>query len=284
MPRRELKPTADAAVVPPEPAVPSEPAAPAGLEASYISDCGKVRPTNEDSVCVVIPDDPALLREKGALMAVADGMGGHEAGEIASRIAIDRVRAAYYTASAPPHEALPEAVRAANLAVLEHARRNPHLAGMGTTCTAVAVAGGAAWLAHVGDSRLYLVRGGAAYRMTQDHSAAMELVARGLLTLAEADHHEQRNVIVRAVGTHARVEVTTWKDPFPLRPGDWLVLSTDGMHETIRDEEIGEIAGRAADCADACQLLLRLALERDGSDNITVAVLRVPRRPEETAQ
>jgi protein phosphatase len=277
MPQRELKPTADAAVMP---------AGPAGLEpeASYISDRGKVRPTNEDSACAVIPDDPVLLREKGALMVVADGMGGHEGGEIASRITVDRVRAAYYTASAPPQEALPDAVRAANLAVLEHARQNPRLAGMGTTCTAVAVVDGAAWLAHVGDSRLYLVRGGAAYRMTQDHSAAMELVAQGLLTLAEADHHEQRNIIVRAVGTRERVEVTTWKDPFPLRPGDSLVLSTDGMHETIRDEEIGELAERAADCRDACQLLLRLALERDGSDNITVAVLRVPRRAEEAAQ
>jgi protein phosphatase len=275
MPQRELKPTADAVVVPPEPA---------GLEASYISDRGKVRLTNEDSVCVVIPDDPALLRQKGALMVVADGMGGHEGGEVASRIAVDRVRVAYYTGSAPPGEALPDAVRAANLAVLEHARQNPRLAGMGTTCTAVAVVGGAAWLAHVGDSRLYLVRGGTAYRMTQDHSAAMELVAQGLLTLAEADHHEQRNVIVRAVGTRERLEVTTWKDPFPLLPGDSLVLSTDGMHETLRDEEIGDIAGRTADCRDACQLLLRLALERDGSDNITVAVLRVPRRTEEAAQ
>ena len=275
MPQRELRPTADALAVPSQPV---------GLEASYISDRGKVRPTNEDSACAVIPDDPVLLREKGALMVVADGMGGHEGGEIASRITVDRVRAAYYTASAPPHEALPGAVRAANLAVLEHARQNPQLAGMGTTCTAVAVVDGAAWLAHVGDSRLYLVRGGAAYRMTQDHSAAMELVAQGLLTLAEADHHEQRNVILRAVGTRERVEVTTWKDPFPLRPGDSLVLSTDGLHETIRDEEIAEIAMRAADCRDACQLLLRLALERDGSDNITVAVLRVPRRTEEAAQ
>jgi protein phosphatase len=274
MPQRELKPTADAAVVPAEPS---------GPEASYISDRGKVRPTNEDSACAVIPDDPALLREKGALLVVADGMGGHEGGEVASRMTVDCVRVAYYTSSAPPQEALPGAVRAANLAVLEHALQNPHLAGMGTTCTAVAVVGGAAWLAHVGDSRLYLVRGGAAYRMTQDHSAAMELVAQGLLTLAEADHHEQRNVIVRAVGTRERLEVTTWKDPFPLRPGDSLVLSTDGLHETIRDEEIAEIAMRAADCRDACQLLLRLALDRDGSDNITVAVLRVPRRTEEAA-
>jgi protein phosphatase len=275
MPQRELRPTAEAVAVPSEPA---------GLEASYISDQGKVRPANEDSACAVIPDDPVLLREKGALMVVADGMGGYEGGEVASRITVDRVRAAYYTGSAPPCEALPDAVRAANLAVLEYARQNPRLAGMGTTCTAVAVVGGAAWLAHVGDSRLYLVRSGVAYRMTQDHSAAMELVAQGLLTLAEADHHEQRNVITRAVGTRERVEVTTWKDPFPLLPGDSLVLSTDGLHETIRDEEIGEIAGRAADCRDACRLLLRLALERDGSDNITVAVLRVPRPTEEAAQ
>jgi protein phosphatase len=165
-------------------------------------------------------------------------------------------------------------MRAANLEVLEYARRNPQLAGMGTTCVAAAICGGKAWVAHVGDSRLYLVRGGRAYRMTQDHSAAMELVTKGLLTLGQADHHEDRNVILRAVGTRPQVEISSWPEPFSLMLQDRLVLCSDGMYETVPDEELAEIcASRSA--AEACAMLVSVALERDGADNITVAVLRV---------
>jgi protein phosphatase len=255
--------------------------APLTLEASCRSDRGRVRPINEDSACVVIPDDPETLASKGVLMVVADGMGGHEGGEIASRIAVERVRATYYASSAQPDQALSEAFQRANQEILQHARRNPHLAGMGTTCTAVAVVQDAAWLAHVGDSRMYLVRGGGAYRMTQDHSATMELVKRGLLTLAEADRHEERNVILRAVGTRERLEVSAWEHPFPLQDGDRIVVCSDGMYETVPDQEIGEICGRAQSSSEACAALLDAALERDGTDNITVAVLRATQTIEE---
>jgi serine/threonine protein phosphatase PrpC len=146
---------------------------------------------------------------------------------------------------------------------------------MGTTCTAVALVNGSAWLAHVGDTRLYLIRDGSAYRMTQDHSATMDLVKRGLLTLSEADHHEERNVILRAVGTRDQLDAATWKDPFPVHPGDRLLICSDGFYEMVPDEEIGRICSAAPDSVQACEALLNTALERDGSDNITVAVLRV---------
>lgn len=245
------------------------------VEGACLSDRGKVRPLNEDSVSVVIPENPDLLRRMGVLGVVADGMGGHEGGELASRMTVDRVSQSYYDAAAPPNESLTGALRAANFEVLAHAREHPQLTGMGTTCTAVAVVDGAACLAHVGDSRLYLARSGDIWRMTQDHSAAMQLVAQGLLTLAEADHHEQRNVIVRAIGTRERVEIDGWKQPFPLIANDVLVLCTDGMYETVGDAEIAAACASSPDPQAVCRMLLTLALDRDGRDNISVAVLRV---------
>ena len=245
------------------------------MDASYLSDRGRVRPINEDSAGVVIPEDPGVLERKGILMVVADGMGGHEGGELASRMTVDLVCRAYYDADADPQTALTGALMQANRDVLRYARLNPQHAGMGTTCTAITVVNGGAWLAHVGDTRLYLVRGGSAYRMTQDHSATMDLVKQGLLTLAEADHHEERNVILRAVGTRERVEATTWKDPFPVQPGDRLLICSDGFYETVPDEEIGRICSTSGGSAQTCEALLNVALDRDGSDNITVAVLCV---------
>ena len=261
-----LRPTAEASTLAP---------VRLAFEASFRSDRGKVRPINEDSACVTVPDDPGVLGRKGVLMVVADGMGGHEGGEKASGMTVERVRAEYYASAAGPERALEGAMQAANREVLRYARENPGLAGMGTTCTAVAAADGAAWLGHVGDSRLYLVRGGAAYRMTQDHSATMEMVKQGLITLAEADRHEGRNVILKAVGTRESLEVSGWKDPFPLHAGDLLVLCTDGLYESIPDEDFARLCGGCAVSDEVCEALLGAALERDGSDNITVAALRV---------
>ncbi len=245
------------------------------VEASCRSDRGRIRPFNEDSVCVVTPENPEVLSAKGALVMVADGMGGHKGGGLASSMAVERVRTDYYLGDSNPGRALATAFESANREVFDYARRHPEMAGMGTTCTAAAVVNGFAWMAHVGDSRMYLVREGRAYRMTQDHSAIMELVNRGLLTLAEANRHEERNVILRALGTRERLEVATWRDPFPLRAGDRLMLCSDGLYETIPDDELGEICARQETSAQACDALLRTALERDGTDNITVAVLRV---------
>jgi protein phosphatase len=103
----------------------------------------------------------------------------------------------------------------------------------------------------------------------------MDLVKQGLLTLSEADHHEERNVILRAVGTRDHVEATTWKEPFPLQPGDRLLICSDGFYETVADDEIGRICSTSGRSAQTCEALLNVALERDGTDNLTVAVLSV---------
>ena len=167
-----------------------------------------------------------------------------------------------------------KAFQEANREIYHLSRRHSQLAGMGTTCTAVAVVNGMAYSAHIGDSRAYLVRADQIYRMTEDHSATMAMVKEGLLTMNQAREHEQRNVILRAMGTHEEVEVATWDAPFALRPGDRMVLCSDGLHDIVTDPEICAIAA-STEPQDACARFLKMALERMCTDNVTVAVLRV---------
>ncbi|MEW5983149.1 MAG: protein phosphatase 2C domain-containing protein [Acidobacteriota bacterium] len=238
------------------------------------SDVGCQRTVNEDCVRSVMPHDPGLRRRRGCLVVVADGMGGHAAGEVASRLAVDTIHHAYYGGPDSDLPTLADALHRANQAIYEHARTNARFSGMGTTCTALVLRGDAAECAHVGDTRLYLVRQSRIYRMTEDHSAVRSLVARGLLSAGDAAHHADRNVILRALGTHPTVEVTTWREPFPTRIGDCFVLSSDGLHDVVDDDEIREIVC-AGDGVSACERLVGLARSRGGPDNITVAIVRI---------
>jgi len=238
------------------------------------SDIGCQRTNNEDAARSVLPGDPEVRGRKGVLVIVADGMGGHSAGEVASRLAVDVVHRTYYDDGDAGEATLAEAVLRANEAIYEMAQRDRALAGMGTTCTALVIRGGEAECAHVGDTRLYLVRKDQIYRMTEDHSEVRSLVAQGLLSPEEAQHHAERNVILRALGTHPTVDVSTWGEPFPVRAGDRFVLSSDGLHDVVEDEEIKALAlgeqGQAA-----CDAMVELAKSRGGRDNITVALINV---------
>jgi protein phosphatase len=248
--------------------------APLAVSASSLTDVGAVRASNEDSIRVVVPEDLRELREKGVLAVVADGMGGHEGGEVASGMAVERVGDGYYRDRGDPQQALVRAFETANRDIYRHARKHSKLAGMGTTCTAVAVVNGLAYSAHVGDSRVYLIRGGQVYCMTEDHSATMEMVKQGMLTLAEARTHEERNVILRAMGTRPELQVALWTTPFPLRPDDRLLLCSDGLYEKVEDGELAEVAS-AMSPVEACRELIRLAIERVSTDNVSVAILQL---------
>jgi protein phosphatase len=142
---------------------------------------------------------------------------------------------------------------------------------MGTTCTALVLRNGSALSAHVGDSRLYLVRNGDIYLMTEDHSAVMEMVKQGWISLSDARHHPDKNVILRAMGSHPDVEVSTWQEPFPLKADDRFLLCSDGLYDLVEDEEIKQIV-LASDPQNACENLVALAKERGGHDNITVTI------------
>ena len=244
------------------------------------TDAGVVRSSNQDTVAFTIPDKPGVLQEKGFLAVVADGMGGHAGGEIASLIAADVVTKSYYAASGDPYDCLRQAFEAANQRIYEKARSNPQLVGMGTTCTAMAVVNGLGYCAYVGDSRTYLLRGGQMYCMTEDHSAPMELFHKGILSLAEARTHEDRNIILRALGTHPAVAPALWNAPVPLRDDDRLLLCSDGLYEKVDESELAIIAASHRHPSGACRELIRLAAERMSSDNVSVILLHLRRRPD----
>jgi protein phosphatase len=239
-----------------------------------LSDTGCVRAQNEDSARIVRAGAGAH-GDRGLLVIVADGMGGHEAGEVASQAAVEVIEQTYREASGTPGEALATAFEKAHQQILRLSSRNPAMAGMGTTCTALAIVGGRAWAAHVGDSRLYLARCGTVYQVTEDQTQCMEMVRQGLMSLEEAERHEDRNVLAHAMGTRPELAVLTWPEPMPVRAGDRFVLCSDGLHDLVSSEEILQVV-RDADPAESCDKLVRMARQRGGYDNITVAVAEIP--------
>lgn len=248
------------------------------IEASLTTDRGCVRAHNEDSGQIVRPHDRDALASRGVLALIADGMGGHSGGEIASRIATEVMTRRYYDVPGDPSAALAHAVRDANAEIFARASATPELDGMGTTCVALALCGDLAYAAHVGDSRLYLVRAGGIYQMTTDDSAVSEMVSRGLITREEARRHADKNVILKALGTHPDVEASVWAEPLPVRSGDVFILCSDGLSDLVEDAELADVLARAPAVEDGSQALVSLAKERGGFDNITAAVLRVSTR------
>lgn len=242
------------------------------VEAGIATDPGCVREINEDFLRIIRPTTPDEMARRGVLAVVCDGMGGHEAGEIASRLAVETIVKRFESEEGDPLVLLPKALQAANRAIFDSADHNRKLKGMGTTCTALVLRGGQAYSAHVGDSRLYLVRGGEIFLMTEDHSAVMELVRRGVISREEARHHPDKNVISRALGSHREVQVTGWPQPFAVHPGDAYLLCTDGLYDLVGDEALLATA-RDVHPQVACDRLITLARAAGGHDNISVAIL-----------
>lgn len=225
-----------------------------------LTDIGRVRAHNEDSVLAEPP-----------LFVVADGLGGHEAGEIASHIAVETLRDhAPRRADAP---ALARAVRAANKEVLRAAKEGVGRTGMGTTMTAAIVEGTHIALAHVGDSRAYLLTGGELRQLTNDHSMVADMMRRGQITEADARIHPNRSVITRALGTDADMVA----DPYEIeaRPGDRLLLCSDGLTGMLEDTRIAETLRAHRDPADAAAQLVSAANDAGGHDNISVVVVDI---------
>ncbi len=250
------------------------------LDAAWQSDAGCARENNEDNALYRDSLHQSKSETKGSLMIVADGVGGHSAGEEASRIAVETIcnrffdSQRFFESSEQINEALREAFAEANQAIFQTAQSRFDWQGMGTTATALVICGGQAFAAQVGDSRLYLVREGRIYQLSEDHSAVMEMVRMGVMTLAEAESHEDRNIILRALGTKPEVAVTVWEKPFPVRGGDSFVLCTDGLFDLVSDEEIKAIVTNETPAA-GCQKLIDLAKANGGYDNITVGIVRV---------
>src|SRR5712671_5710782 len=210
------------------------------LDPAQLTDVGRKREHNEDNMAYVIPKDPQVMAKKGALFIVADGMGGHAAGEVASEIAVDTVSNVYYQDDSDDAAvSLLHAIKRANALIHQRAAENMLRSGMGTTCVAAVLRGNMAYIANVGDSRAYLVHQSRIRQVSQDHSWVAEQVRAGLLTEEQARTHAQRNVITRSLGTQAEVDVDVFHEE--LHEGDSLVLCTDGLSGLVSDEELQRI-------------------------------------------
>ncbi len=246
------------------------------LEVGQRTDVGRKRTVNEDTLGLLLPPDAAVVEQLGALFVVADGMGGHAKGEVASTLAVDTVLSSYQRSEAPTlGERLVTALREANAAIWDEASRQVDHAGMGTTVVCGLVVGGELLVSNAGDSRAYLVRARRARQLTRDHSWVGEMVAAGKLTPDEARRHKMRNVITRCLGGRPDLEVPLYPRQ-QLAAGDMLVLCTDGLWGTMNDQEIADLATFNAPQV-AAERLVALANERGGPDNITVIIVRFER-------
>jgi PPM family protein phosphatase len=258
-----------------------------GIEVSSQSDVGCVRENNEDSFGYWEPEDDQQFLRKGRLAVVADGMGGYEGGQEASRLAVETLVAAYRDFRGDdPQAALVEALQAAHEQIRQYSFAHPELRGMGTTCTAAAIVRGAngtangdanydaLYYVHVGDTRLYLIRDGQITRVTRDHSYVERLVESGMISAEEAEHHPQRNILTAALGTNPDLIMDSPGRPEPLLPEDVLLICSDGLWGQVRDPEIRDAVEKKT-TEKACRELIKLARERGGPDNITVEILRL---------
>jgi len=248
-----------------------------GLEVVGRSEVGRVRLSNEDSYGFDL---------RQGVFVVCDGMGGHAAGEVASSIAVETVLS-YFRDQEPlaadaslidaplGAQLLSDAVNKANETILEYAEGHSSASGMGTTLVAARFAEGRFTIAHIGDSRIYLMRNGSLVQLTEDHSLVMEQVRRGIMTVEEAKKSTAQHIITRALGTEDNSPPDLAE--FPAEPGDTLLLTTDGVLRHIEDTKIHDILAAAPSLQAACDTLIDAAIAAGGEDNATCIIVRVKR-------
>ena len=249
------------------------------IEAFGMSDVGRKREKNEDSI---------LVDNDLSLFMVADGMGGHLGGEYASRITVQTVQEVFRKLEEDPEttlvadeegaatnigERLKYAVRVASMRVFDEASRNEKLSGMGTTAVGIAVGDGQAYIANVGDSRAYLVRGKEIAQLTEDHSLVSEQIKAGFITEEGARHHRLKNIITRSVGFQRDVDADILVRD--LEPGDLFLLCSDGLSNLVEDTKMLKIVLKNKDLNKSCQKLVEEANDKGGDDNISVVMVRV---------
>jgi len=246
------------------------------LEVGVLTDPGLVRENNEDAFGCCPPLAPEVLAQKGVLYVVADGMGGYQAGEVASEIAVREVLERYYAdSSLDITTALTNAFQGAHRAILQEAQRR-EAPRMGTTIVAAVVRDGQVVVANVGDSPAYLVRQVGLQSLYEEHSWVAMAVERGMIAPEKAREHPNRNVITRNLGMEGLLEVYV-SPPMPLQAGDLLLLGSDGLTNVVLPEEAGKIALAGRTPQGAARALVDLARERGAPDNVTVLLLRLGR-------
>jgi len=241
------------------------------LEIGALSDVGRQRDSNQDQVGYSKSAD-----NKTVLAIVADGMGGHQGGEVASRLAVELILEDYGNGEQHVLSAkeLKRYFDRVNTAIYHQAQGSAALQGMGTTLVSLAIAQGMARYAFVGDSRLYLLRAGVCRQLSKDHTVVAEMLKQGLITAEAAAVHPDKNVITRAIGTYPNVDVDSSNKPLPIKIGDCFLLCSDGLHDLVNSTEMQQALVEHT-AQQTCEVLIQLANSRGGHDNISVLVVKV---------
>ena len=243
------------------------------LKVIVLSDRGNIRINNEDIGLFFRIADDSSGSEKGSLMLVADGMGGHQAGEVASKLASEVIVQEYFNNgnNATIEKNLSRAFSAANKKIFDLASSSKKYNGMGTTCTAVLLVEDNIYYAHVGDSRAYILKNNTISRITEDHTYVNELIRTGNISPAEAATHPQRNVLTNAMGTKPEVRIDSNKYSEVFSDRDRLLICSDGLYEYLADDELATIL-RSKPISEAAESMIDEAKKRGGHDNITVVI------------
>ncbi|MEO6732573.1 MAG: Stp1/IreP family PP2C-type Ser/Thr phosphatase [Ferruginibacter sp.] len=248
-------------------------AAPISINVVVKTDVGNVRINNEDTASFYRNGNEQILREKGYLLIVADGMGGHQAGEVASKMAVDIISEEYFkpTKETNKEKILSAAFNTANKKIFERASASEIHRGMGTTSTALVVLANTIYFAHSGDSRAYLYKNKSIIRLTEDHTYVQQLVNNGDISSEQADTHPQRNILTNAMGTKPTLRVDTGKCMVSFDENDRLLLCSDGLYDYLDDDELAQVLDTGS-LQDAADHFINEAKKRGGKDNITVVV------------
>jgi len=241
--------------------------------AAASSDVGAVRENNEDKVLFVKPHDEDVLLKKGSLGIVADGMGGQNGGEIGSQMAVDHISKYYYESNIDSKKALKKSFVNANDRIYNASLKSQSLAGMGTTCTAVVIKGKDLCLAHVGDSRAYLVNSKNITKLTTDHTYVQSLLENGLINEQEVESHPQRNMITKCLGTQKSISPELRFFHNFLNEEDLILLCSDGLYEYFKESEIQTFLTQYS-LSDAVEHLVSTAISRGGHDNISALIIK----------
>lgn len=249
------------------------------LEFASLSDVGMRRQNNQDSLTTSMELEREDWERTGHLFIMADGMGGHAVGELASKIAIDTLPLTYKKSSHPTNgEALRDAMEQTNSIIFERGNLNPEFERMGTTCSTLALGPEGALIGHVGDSRIYRTRSKRIDQLTFDHSLQWEMLRRGQGSPEDIFLHQPKNIITRSMGPEPQVNVDI-EGPYPVMPGDAYILCSDGLTNHVSDEEIGVAASELSPRA-ACRFLVNLTNLRGGTDNVSVTIVKVGAIPQ----
>src|SRR5580704_3655251 len=248
------------------------------IEHAALSDVGLRRSNNQDSCAVVLASDQRNWRERGHLFLVADGMGAHAAGELASKLAAGGIPHTYHKLlDQVPPEALRQAIIESNAHIHGRGEANAEFHGMGTTTSVLVLLPQGAIVAHVGDSRVYRFRRGRLEQLTFDHSLVWEMMATGRLPAGDVANFIPKNIITRSLGPHPEVKVDL-EGPHPIEQGDVFLLCSDGLSGQVKDEQIAAVLGSMSP-TEAARALVDLANLHGGPDNVTVVVVRVAEPP-----